>query len=191
MSKICVVTSNRHKFDEILEIAKEYGVELEMCEGFKLEFQADSIEDVVSKSAMLAYIFLNKPVLVEDAGLFIEALNGFPGPYSSYVYRTIGIAGVLKLLNGVENRKACFKSAVTLVHGKGIFTSTGEVCGVISTTPRGSKGFGFDPIFVPNGETRTFAEMSISEKNLYSHRATAVRKVFEALVKDFTSAVHL
>ncbi|MEM1858138.1 MAG: XTP/dITP diphosphatase [Desulfurococcaceae archaeon] len=191
MNRICVVTSNKHKFEEILEVAKEYSVELEMCEGFKLELQADNIEDVVLKSAMLAHILLNRPVLVEDAGLFIEALNGFPGPYSSYVYRTIGIDGILKLLNGVENRKACFKSAVTLVHDKGVFTSTGEVCGVIPSTPRGSGGFGFDPIFVPSGETRTFAEMSIREKNLYSHRAKAVRRVFESLIKVLANAVHL
>lgn len=191
MSKICVVTGNKHKFKEISEIAKEYGIELEMCEGFKLEFQASDLEEIVLKSVMLAYIYLNRPVLVEDAGLFIEALNGFPGPYSNYVYRTIGIAGILKLLSDVENRRACFKSSVALVHNNRVFISTGKVCGTISRTPRGSGGFGFDPIFIPEGETRTFAEMSIHEKNLYSHRAKAVKKVFEALLKEPANSTYL
>jgi len=184
LSEICVVTDNENKFYEISEIAREYGINLDMCSGFKLEFQADNIEEIVLKSALLAYLYLKKPVLVEDAGLFIEVLNGFPGPYSSYVYKTIGLHGILKLLDNVDNRKACFKSAVALVLGSKVYTSTGEVCGVIAYHPRGSSGFGFDPIFIPNGESRTFAEMSTREKNKYSHRAKAVRRVFEALVNE-------
>jgi len=98
------------------------------------------------------------------------------------VYKTIGIQGILKLLEGVENRRACFKSAVAVVLENTIITSTGEVCGEISREPRGNQGFGFDPIFIPSGETRTFGEMSIQEKNRYSHRAKAVRSVFEEIV---------
>lgn len=191
LSAICVVTENRNKFEEILEVAKEYGIKLEMCDGAKLEFQADSIEEVVLKSALLAYLYLRRPVLVEDAGLFVESLNGFPGPYTNYVYKTIGIDGVLKLLNGIENRRACFKSAIALVYNNRIYTSTGEVCGTISHIPRGSRGFGYDPIFIPSGESRTFAEMTIYEKNLYSHRAKATREVFKALLSELHCATHL
>jgi len=179
---LCFITGNQHKYLEVKSIASEYGLNIEMCTAPKIEVQADSIEEVVLKSAILAYFFTGKPVLVEDAGLFIEALNGFPGPYSSYVYKTIGIQGILKLLEGVENRRACFKSAVAVVLENTIITSTGEVCGEISREPRGNQGFGFDPIFIPSGETRTFGEMSIQEKNRYSHRAKAVRSVFEEIV---------
>lgn len=189
--KLCVLTSNRHKFEEISEVAREFNIELDLCDGFKLEFQADTLEEIVTKSAMLAYIYLKRPLLVEDAGLFVEALNGFPGPYSNYVYRTIGINGLLKLLDNVSNRRACFKSAVALIHEGGVFISSGEVCGTISQCPRGSRGFGFDPVFIPDGETRTFAEMSISEKNRYSHRAKAVRKALALLLGGKTTTTHL
>ncbi|MEM0001319.1 MAG: XTP/dITP diphosphatase [Desulfurococcaceae archaeon] len=183
LPRICIVTSNEHKFSEIKEVALEYGLEVEMCPGLKLEIQSDDLADIVFKSALIAYMYLNKPIIVEDAGLFIDALNGFPGPYSSYVYRTIGINGILKLMNDASNRRACFRSAVALVINNRVFSATGEVCGEIATKPRGAGGFGFDPIFVPEGDSRTFAEMSIHEKNKYSHRAKAVRKVFELLFK--------
>lgn len=191
LSVICVVTSNRNKFEEILEVAKEYEIKLEMCDETKLEFQADNIEEVVLNSALLAYLYLKRPVLVEDAGLFVEALNGFPGPYTNYVFKTIGINGLLRLLNGIENRRACFKSAIALVYNNKIYTSTGEVCGTISHTPRGSRGFGYDPIFIPSGESRTFAEMTIYEKNLYSHRAKAAREVFKALMSELRRTTYL
>lgn len=191
MPRICVVTSNEHKFNEIKEVALEYGLEVEMCPGLKLEIQSDSLEDIVFKSALIAYMYLSRPIIVEDAGLFIDALNGFPGPYSNYVYKTIGVNGILKLLDGVDNRKACFKSAVALVVNNKVLSAVGEVCGEIVARPRGAGGFGFDPIFVPSGESKTFAEMNIREKNKYSHRARATRRVFELMLSRDANATHL
>ena len=182
MLRICLATSNEHKLREVRAVGGEFGVVVEQCPVPKIEIQSESIEEIVLKSAMLAYFYLNKPVLVEDAGLYINALGGFPGPYSSYVYKTIGINGVLKLLREIPDRRACFKSAVALVLGDVLLTATGEVCGYIANEPRGTKGFGFDPIFIPNGETRTFGEMELEEKNKYSHRATAVRRVLQKLL---------
>jgi XTP/dITP diphosphohydrolase len=182
--KVCFATSNAHKLEEVSAVAREYGIELEQCSLPKIEVQGDSLVEIVSKSVILAYLFANRPVLVEDAGLFIKALNGFPGPYSSYVYRTIGLRGVLKLLEGVEEREACFKSAAALAYERGVIIGEGEVCGYITTVPRGTRGFGFDPIFVPHGDTRTFAEMSVEEKNKYSHRAKAVSRVFAKYVES-------
>jgi XTP/dITP diphosphohydrolase len=115
---------------------------------------------------------------VEDAGLFIEALNGFPGPYSSYVYRSIETKGILKLMENVEKRDAHFQSVVA-------FSSPeesprcfhGKANGKISMEVRGELGFGFDPIFEPSDDgNRTFAEMRMPEKNMRSHRAEALRK---------------
>jgi len=187
--RVCFATTNLHKFEEVSAIAKHYGIELEQCSAPKLEVQGEDLVEIVVKSAALIYLITSKPVLVEDAGLFIKALNGFPGPYSSYVYKTIGIEGVLKLLENVRDREACFKSAAALTYGRGIIIGEGEVCGYIVETPRGTGGFGFDPIFVPHGETRTFAEMSVEEKNRYSHRAKAVSQVFAKYtrsVEDYT-----
>lgn len=184
LDEICILTDNKHKFLEISTIANEYGLKVAMCPGLKIEVQHEKLEEIALRSAILAYLFLNRPLLVEDAGLFIESLNGFPGPYSSYVFKTIGIHGILKLLQNIDNRNACFKSAVALVDKGRVYTATGEICGKITDHPRGDKGFGFDPIFIPEGHVKTFAEMDLEEKNRYSHRAMAVRKVFKKLVED-------
>ncbi|WP_440059025.1 RdgB/HAM1 family non-canonical purine NTP pyrophosphatase [Thermogladius sp. 4427co] len=180
---IYFVTDNRHKFEEVKPIAVEYGFKLSMLPGVKLEIQSDNIEEVSRKSAIIAYLLTGRNVLVEDAGLFIRALNGFPGPYSNYVFRTIGIRGVLKLLEDAWDRSACFKSVATVVYDRFIVVESGEVCGTITREPRGDKGFGFDPIFIPEGSDKTFGEMSIDEKNRFSHRAISVRRAFEKLRK--------
>ncbi len=182
--KICFATTNPHKFEEASVIARHYGIELEQCSIPKLEVQGEDLVEIVVKSATLIYLVTSMPVLVEDAGLFIKALNGFPGPYSNYVYKTIGIKGVLKLLENIKEREACFKSAAALTYERGIIIGEGKVCGYIVETPRGTGGFGFDPIFVPYSETRTFAEMSVEEKNKYSHRAKAISQVFAKYIRS-------
>ncbi len=123
------------------------------------------------------------PLVVEDAGLFVDALNGFPGPYAAYVYKTVCNPGLLKLMDKTSDRRATFRSVIAYYDGRSkplLFEgeSTGriaynEVWGKLKT------GFGFDPIFQPMGSQKTFAEMAISEKNSCSHRANAVRKFAE------------
>jgi len=185
--KLLFATSNKHKLLEAREALKPYGIEVEPCTAPKLEVQAESLETVAAYAAQVAYLVTGKPVVVEDAGLFIEALNGFPGPYSSYVYKTIGFKGILKIMEGVEDRRAYFESAVALAYRGGVRVFTHRVHGRIAREPRGSGGFGFDPIFIPSGSTRTFAEMSIEEKNRYSHRAGALRKLAEWLLREASS----
>jgi XTP/dITP diphosphohydrolase len=121
---------------------------------------------------------------VEDAGLFIDALSGFPGPYAAYAYKTIHNSGILRLMENVKNRQAKFQSVIAY------FDETlcepecfdGESIGEITLTERRQKGksaFGFDPIFQPVGSSKSFAEMTIEEKNGFSHRAMALRKFAE------------
>jgi XTP/dITP diphosphohydrolase len=121
------------------------------------------------------------PVFVEDAGLFVDSLQGFPGPYSRYVYDTVGVDGILKLMKKIENRSAHFQSVIA-------FSSpeeqpvcfVGKVEGKISLQKQGTEGFGYDPIFEPlEGDGRTFAEMTTAEKNRFSHRAEALRMFAE------------
>lgn len=175
------ITSNKHKFVEVLPIAKKHGIDLRMLPGEKIEIQSNNLMDIAFYSAIENYKKLRKPLLVEDAGLFIEALNGFPGPYSSYVYKTLGVNGILKLMENESNRRAYFLSAVVLIYEPYIIRVEERVYGNITYNARGSRGFGFDPIFVPEGAEKTFAEMSIDEKNKYSHRAKAVSKAFDKL----------
>ncbi len=191
LSEIYFVTNNVNKYMEVKPIADKYGFKIIQHSGGKLEIQSNDLMKIAKISAIHAYMDLNKPVLVEDAGLFIYSLNGFPGPYSSYVYKTIGCSGILKLLENTIDRRAKFVSAGVLIYEPFILTEVSEVEGYIADKPKGSSGFGFDPIFIPIGETRTFGEMSIEEKNKYSHRAKTVDKLFRKLRRIFDSEIYL
>jgi len=179
------VTGNRHKFKEAGEIAAKFGIKLVMRDVPCKEIQADELEEIACQSAADACASLDKPCFVEDAGLFVRALRGFPGPYSSYVFRTVGNKGMLKLMASVSNRRAEFRSAVSYCKpDSNPIAFRGVVKGRIAPRPRGSHGFGFDPIFVPSeGNGRTFAEMTIAEKNALSHRARAIKKFLKWCVQ--------
>jgi len=175
------ITSNVHKFNEARRVLAEYKVAVAMLRIEAVEIQDDNLENIAKASAMDAVKKCGLPIFVEDAGLFIKALNGFPGPYSSYVYRTIGTKGILKLMENVDKREAYFQSVVAFSSPEEATKCfQGKVKGKISMEERGSSGFGFDPIFEPSGgHKRTFAEMTTTEKNEYSHRAEALRKFAE------------
>jgi XTP/dITP diphosphohydrolase len=116
--------------------------------------------EVARKSAEHVAMVLNKPVVVDDSGLFITALNGFPGVFSSTVHNQIGLKGLLKLMEGETHRECWYKTVVGYcVPGKRAITFIGEEKGHIAESIRGKHGFGHDPIFIPEGETRTFGEI--------------------------------
>jgi len=176
------VTTNDGKWLEVSLVFAEHSVRVERINARVLEIQSDDLAEIARASALDAYAKFGGDVVVEDAGLFVEALNGFPGPYSSYVFRTIGIDGLLRLMRGARDRSAVFRSAVAHVDREGkVSVFLGEVRGFIAESPRGTGGFGFDPVFVPEGSERTFAEMTPEEKNLRSHRAKAVRELIRNL----------
>jgi len=181
------VTSNIHKFNEARLVLAEHRVATALLRVKKVEVQDDSIENIAKASALAATKKYKLPIIVEDAGLFVKGLNGFPGPYSSHVYRTIGLEGILKLMGNVEKRDAYFQSVVAFCSSEELSKCFhGKVEGRISLEERGSSGFGFDPIFEPSASpNKTFAEMAMTEKNKYSHRAQALRK----FVKWYTSNI--
>jgi len=178
---IFFVTENIHKFDEARKILAEHGIAGAMLKIKTSEIQDDDIEKIAEKSALDAASKSNLPIIVEDAGLFVEALKGFPGPYSSYVYRTIGKEGILELLKGRKDRKAQFRSVIAFCdQEKVVKTFQGFVGGNVTEEIKGSSGFGFDPIFEPSEQQgKTFGELTIEEKNRLSHRACALRKFAE------------
>ncbi|MEM0232671.1 MAG: XTP/dITP diphosphatase [Candidatus Nezhaarchaeales archaeon] len=181
--RIAYVTNNPDKARESVFILREMGIEVEVVQAKILEIQSDDISEVARFRAKEAYRQLRRPVIVEDAGLFIDALNGFPGPYSSYVFKTIGINGVLKLMEKVERRDATFKSVVAFHDGKGVRTFVGYVKGKISLEPRGCS-WGFDPIFEPKGlNGLTYAQLPPEVKNRVSHRRKALEKLAHYLIK--------
>lgn len=181
-----VATTNVSKLNELKLLAASYGLELTPVEVPKIEVQSDDLEFIALYAALTASTYFNKSLMVEDSGLFVKALNGFPGSMSSYVYRKLGVSGILKLMEGVECREAYFKSVIAYsdpVYGVRVFS--GVVYGDISHSARGSGGFGFDPIFIPRGHVKTFAEMSVEEKNRLSHRGSAFREFAEWFNKYF------
>lgn len=180
--RFVVVTSNKGKAKEFEEIFSKYGLRFRVEPMKTPELQATDLKLIAENSALYAYDVLREPVMVEDAGLFINALKGFPGPFSSYAFKTIGVDGIIRLLEGVEDRRAKFVSVIAFYSPitEPVRFFIGEVEGFISKEPRGSKGFGFDPIFIPaEGDGRTFGEMEVSEKNRFSHRARSARKFAE------------
>ncbi|MCS7097097.1 MAG: RdgB/HAM1 family non-canonical purine NTP pyrophosphatase [Candidatus Methanomethylicia archaeon] len=170
---------------EAFEILKPYNILLDWIFFPKFEIQALNLSEIASFAARKAFEHLRKPLIVEDDGLFIKTLNGFPGPFSSYVYSTIGVNGILKLMNGVKDRECYFESAVAFCSEGICEVFIGRVYGFISEVARGQKGFGYDPIFIPKGENTTFAEISLEHKCLISHRALALRSFATWFLKNF------
>lgn len=144
--------------------------------GKGVEIQAETVEEVASFSAAAAARASHRALMVEDAGLFVEGINGFPGAFASHAFSTIGIAGLLKLLEGKRSRRAVFRSAVAYCRPGGTpVVFSGMVEGSISRSPSGTGGFGFDPVFRPGGSRRTMAELTLRQKCALSHRGKAMR----------------
>lgn len=176
--KVSFVTSNKHKFSEAKLVLGEYGIELVHIPFDIPEIQSTNIKEIVINKVLEAIKIFEPPLIVEDAALHIEALNGFPGPYASYVYNTIGLEKILGLLRDEVNRRAVFVAVGAVVYKKNIFkVFSSQVDGLISHEMRGDKGFGYDPIFIPEGHRKTFAEMETAEKNMYSHRGKLFRRI--------------
>lgn len=178
MYKILFVTGNEGKFREAQDILGTKNIELiQNTDGYP-ELQEDELEPIASYGAKWVAEKLQKPVIVDDSGLFINILNGFPGPYSAYVEKKLGNNKILKLMEGETNRDAVFKSTIGYCEpGKKSLVFTGIVKGNISFEERGKNGFGYDPIFEYNG--KTFGEMENEMKNQISHRAHALNNFFE------------
>lgn len=172
------VTSNIHKFQEARHILSEYQLATAKLRLEAIEIQDDNLVNIAKYSVLDAVKNCGLPVFVEDAGFFVEALGGFPGPYSKYVYNTVGLKGVLKLMEYIKKRNAYFMSVVAFsFSGEQPTCFAGKVNGKLALEERGTSGFGYDPIFIPSqGNGRTFAEMAIKEKNELSHRGKALRK---------------
>jgi XTP/dITP diphosphohydrolase len=171
-------TGNKNKYLEATRIASSFSIDLKFLDFEKQEIQSRNVAEIASHAAMHAAQSTGKSVVAEDAGFFVHALDGFPGPYSSYVFDTLGMNGILRLTRDARNREASFQATVAYCEpSRTPICFTGIVRGSLAQRPKGSHGFGFDPIFVPReGDGRTFAEMSAVEKNLFSHRGKAFTK---------------
>ncbi len=177
------VTGNFHKFNEVRSMLSPLGLAVGMLRMKGNEIQSDYPAEIAVANAVEAFNRVHLPLIVEDAALFVDALEGFPGPYAAYAYKTIHNKGILKLMENISNRKATFHSSIVYLDEETVpLVFEGEAKGQITQGERigdGKAGFGFDPIFQPLGTEKTFAEMTLEEKNGFSHRAMAVKKFAE------------
>ncbi|MGA1872940.1 MAG: XTP/dITP diphosphatase [Thermoplasmatota archaeon] len=179
-----LLTGNTGKLKEIRRWLEPLGIEVVLLDLPFIETQVDSLDEVIINGMEILELreHTDGAFIKDDSGLFIEALAGFPGVYSSYVQRSIGNKGILRLMEGIENRNASFRTVIGLyLPDEGVSLFRGECRGTISMEERGKQGFGYDPIFIPRGEDRTFAEMSLREKNDISHRIMAIRGLVDFL----------
>ena len=173
---VTFITGNKHKVIEAENIFKKFDINLDHIDLGYTEVQG-TLEDVALSGAKYASRKLNKSVIVEDAGLFIRALNYFPGTYSSYVQKTIGNKGILKLMENVSDRYAEFRSVIGYcAPNSEPKTFLGKVKGQIAFEEKGNLGFAYDPLFYVESEDKTFGELSTEEKNQFSHRKNSLEK---------------
>ena len=175
VSQIKFVTGNSNK---VRETAAILGITLEQVKVDGLiEIQTLDIEELVHHKCRQAYEALKCSVLVEDSGLLFKAWDGLPGSLVKWFEYTVGCKGMLKKLQGFEDRSAIAVSCFAIFDGKDIKVARGEVKGSIANEVRGSHGFGWDVIFIPEGFEKTYAEMQSEEKNAISHRKNALEKL--------------
>jgi XTP/dITP diphosphohydrolase len=169
------ITGNKNKvreFEQMLEVKLENEpMELD-------EIQSTNVEDVSIHKAHQAYEILKQPVIVEDTGLYIEDINGFPGALIKFYMRDIGCAGICSYH---QLSKARAETVISYHDGNIIRVFKGEIKGSISTKPLGDNGFGWDTIFIPEGHSKTFAQMTTDEKNAISMRHIALNKLKSVL----------
>jgi XTP/dITP diphosphohydrolase len=172
LNEIAFVTTNEKKFEEINYILSTRGISARWIKEEKVEIQSEDTSKVASYAAKLLFKKLKLPLIVEDTALFVLSLNGFPGCYSSYVFKTIGIKGLLRLIEG-KQRDALFVTSICYVDSSFKKIFRGKLKGRIAGEERGSGGFGFDPVFIPDGMNKTLGEMTLEEKSRMSHRSRA------------------
>lgn len=183
-----------HNQNKVNELRKKLPSSIQLLSLKEINYN-DDIEETgttIEANAILKAQFIfnkfGKPCIADDTGLEVEALNGEPGVYSAR-YAGGGKSDqanmdkLLLNLQGISNRKAQFKSVIAYCNGNSTFMFEGIVTGKITLEKSGDKGFGYDPIFIPDGFNKTFAQMSMDEKNQISHRAIAVTKFLDFIAK--------
>ncbi|MGV3547760.1 MAG: non-canonical purine NTP diphosphatase [Pedobacter sp.] len=190
MNRLVFATNNQHKTAEVAKIlAPDY--EVLNLKDINCLVDIPETGDTFAENATLksTYVFENFGLdcFADDSGLEVEALNNEPGIYSARYSGvkddTINLQLLLKNMDGQTNRKARFKTVISLLKNGENHLFEGVIEGTITSNPSGTNGFGYDPIFKPNGYDITFAEMDMAEKNKISHRALAMQKLIDFLKK--------
>lgn len=178
--RITLITGNAGK---AAEYAAMLGIEVTPARAELTEVQSLDVARVAARKAADAYAQLGEPVLVDDTGLTVHAWNGLPGALVAWFLDTVGAQGILDMAAGIADRRATVTTALGYADATGVKVFQGTVDGTLATEPRGTSGFGYDPIFIPGTGTghRTYAQMTSEEKNKISHRRRAVEEMRNGL----------
>ena len=180
-NEFILITCNEQKIKEFRLVLLGSGIKFDVLKADKPELQSDDPCEIVKVAAKTFAEKIRKAVVIEDSGLFIEALKGFPGTYTKHVYNKIGTAGLIKLMKGKTDRKCRYKSAVGYCKpGKEPVCFLGSEEGIIAEREKGRKGWGQDPIFMPKGKNRTYGELRKTE-SVNTFRKEAIEKLKEFL----------
>ncbi|WP_445382446.1 non-canonical purine NTP diphosphatase [Robiginitalea sp. IMCC43444] len=189
MKELVFATHNKHKFEEVQQMLPENFLLRSLSDIGCHEPIAETADTLEGNSRIkAAYVkqTYGLDCFADDTGLEVKALNGAPGVYSARYAGEAADAGknmqkLLEQLQGVTDRSAQFRTVITLVMGETYRTFEGRVTGSITDKPEGSGGFGYDPVFRPEGYRETFAELSLAEKNRISHRGRAFESLYAFL----------
>jgi XTP/dITP diphosphohydrolase len=173
METLYFVTSNEGKIKEAEMIL---GMPIHAVKADLEEIQSLGLEKIARDKAERAFAIVGKPLFVDDVSLRVEAWNGFPGPFVKHFLEAVGNDGFLRLMKNEANRELTAMASIGFHNGKKILTFTGEVKGTLAAEPRGSGGWGWDPVFIPAHTKKTYAELTAEEKNAVSHRRAALEK---------------
>ncbi len=192
MRKLVFATNNRHKLEEVGDVLKDQLEILSLKEincFDDIPETADTLEGNALLKAKHIYDNYGFDCFADDTGLEVEALDGRPGVYSArYAGEDQNAARnmekLLRELEGQPNRRARFRTVVALIEGGKVSYFEGKIEGKIIEQQRGSTGFGYDPVFVPDGYSQTFAELGSEQKNKISHRALAVKELINFLKNE-------
>jgi len=188
---IHIGTSNEGKFREMSKMLEPLGHDVVKENIPYPEIQAENLRMVVEYGIQWILdndkkVWMDDPdhgFVIDDSGLFIKGLKDFPGVYSKFVFFSIGNSGVLKLMEGRDHRDAVFRTALMFCRNNRTYYFEGDCGGRIAKEERGTHGFGYDPIFIPDGSDSTFAEMETDMKNKFSHRGEALDNFIDFLKK--------
>lgn len=182
--KLTMATGNEHKIEELETVLADMDITIDQVSSPPHEIDAHDVETVAKTKVRDAatQTDMDTKIVVDDTGLYVDALNGFPGSHASYFIDRCGKKGLLSLMQDKEDRAAYFKTTMALYYPETdrVVTFSGRCDGRIIREPRGKEGFGYDPVFCPNGHDKTFAEDN-EYKHTVSHRKTALDRLVDHL----------
>lgn len=184
MSVLYFVSGNEGKIAEAESIL---GFHIKIAKLELEEIQDLDLEKIITRKAELAFSHIHKPLIVDDVAFHVKVWNGFPGPFIKYLREAGGNELLLRMMEREEDREVTLVAMVGFHDGEKIYVFKGEVKCQITNAPRGERGWGFDPIIIPENQNKTFAEMTDEEKNAVSHRRNALDQLKQFLQKNHYS----